>query len=71
MSIDGKLKKGDFVLIRKGVESNERGAIKFKGNVIGYIEEVKGEQAKVNIAFEDGDITLTYKLQDLERYKHS
>ena len=68
MSIDGKFKKGDFVLVKAGVESVEKGSIKFRGNVIAFIKEIEGDYARVNVAFESQDLTLTYKLADLKEY---
>jgi hypothetical protein len=68
MSIDEKLKKGDYVLIKDGVESTERGAIKFRGDVLGTIKDITGENASVEVASERFSMTLTYRLIDLHKY---
>ena len=68
MSVDNKLKAGNFVLIRRGTEAFGEGEIKFGGNVVGLIQKVEGKYAKVNVAFQNQDLTLTYRLADLHKY---
>lgn len=68
MSIEEELKKGDFVLIKRGTESAEKDSIGFRKDVIGFIQEIQGEYARVDVAFQTQDLTLTYKMADLHRY---